>query len=367
VTTIEVQLPGAPYPVLVGSGLLADIDHLIEVPPHAERVAVVSSGVPCDRYAPIVAESLRRLRLEVDLIRLPDGEAHKTIATLEECCRAFARIPLARNDLVVAVGGGVIGDLAGFAAAIWHRGVPVVQVPTTLLGQVDAAVGGKTAVDLPEGKNLVGAFHQPLAVVADTGTLATLPERQRRAGLAEVLKYGFIADAEVLTTLEEHAASAVSGSPDLLADLVRRSVAVKARIVAADERESSERALLNYGHTVGHAIEALGSYTTFLHGEAVALGMVFAARLGERLGISEPGLADRTVQVLRELGLPTGGVQLDVDGVWELLRRDKKARGGVRFVLCPRPGEAVVIDPPERAVVDEVLASLTDRSEAAVT
>ena len=357
-TTIDVAIPGAPYPVVIGADLLATIDQHVKVPTHAERVAVVSSGLPYERYAPPVAEALRRRGLHVTVVALPDGEAHKTMATLEECCQAFARIPLGRSDFVVAVGGGVIGDLTGFAAAIWNRGVPIVQVPTTLLGQVDSAIGGKTAVDLSQGKNLVGAFHQPLAVVADTGTLATLPVRQRRAGLAEVLKYGFIADPEILATLEDQPAAAVAGQPDLVDELVRRSVAVKARVVAADEREAGERALLNYGHTVGHAIEALGAYATFLHGEAIALGMVFAARLGERLGVSPPGLADRTVQVLQGLGLPTGGVELDAAAVWELLRRDKKARHGVRFVLCSHPGAAQVVDQPDPALVDEVLASL---------
>jgi 3-dehydroquinate synthase len=334
---------------------------MIKLPPHAERVAVVSAGLPSDRYAPVVVAALRRLDLDVSIIRLPDGEADKTVATLEQCCRSFASLPLGRNDLVVAVGGGVIGDLAGFAAAIWHRGIPVVQVPTTLLAQVDAAIGGKTAVDLPEGKNLIGAFHQPLAVIADTGTLATLPERQRRAGLGEVLKYGFIADPEVLTLLERYPAEAVAGEPELTDELVRRGIAVKARIVAADEREADgPRALLNYGHTVGHAIEALGSYTSYLHGEAVALGMVFAARLGERLGISERGLAVRTVTALQQLGLPTGGVELDPAEVWQVLRRDKKARRGVRFVLCARPGEALVVEQPDTELIDEILVSLKD-------
>ncbi|MGH9209829.1 MAG: 3-dehydroquinate synthase [Acidimicrobiales bacterium] len=362
VVTIDVAIPGVGYPVIVGPDLLAAIDELLggRLPRGAERVAVVSSGVPAHRYAPVVAEGLERVGLEVRLVELPDGEAHKTVATLDRCCRAFARIPLGRNDLVVAVGGGVIGDLAGFAAAIWNRGVPVVQVPTTLLGQVDAAIGGKTAVDLPEGKNLLGAFHQPLAVVADTATLATLPERQRRAGLAEVAKYGFVAAPEILTILEDDPGAAVAGKPELLFDLVRRSIGVKAGVVATDERETGQRTILNYGHTVGHAIEALGSYSTSLHGEAVALGMVFAARLGERLGVSEPGLAARTVRVLDGLGLPTGGVELDPRSVWKLLRRDKKAHHGVRFVLCPRPGDAVVVDQPDPAVVDEVLASLTD-------
>lgn len=357
-TTIPVALTDSPYEVTIGSGLLDAIDKLIQPPTHATRAAVVSSGVPYALYAPIVAAALEPLGLQVEVLEIPDGEANKTFATLERCCAQFARIPLGRDDFVVAVGGGVVGDLAGFAAAVWNRGIPVVQVPTTLLAQVDAAIGGKTAVDLPEGKNLVGAFHQPLAVVVDTDTLGTLPERERRAGLAEVLKYGFIADPEILRLLEAHPDEAIACEPELISDLVARSVAVKARVVAADERESGQRALLNYGHTVGHAVEALGGYDQLHHGEAVAIGMVFAARLGERLGLSEPGLADRTVAALEGLGLPTGGVDADPAEIWTLLRRDKKARAGVRFVVCAKPGEAELIDQPDEKLVDEVLRSL---------
>jgi 3-dehydroquinate synthase len=355
---VEVVLPGVRYAVTIGTGLLHRLDQLVRLPARTERVAVVSAGVPAQRYAPVVAGALGRTGRRAELIELPDGEPHKTLATLEQCCREFARIPLGRDDLVVAVGGGVIGDLAGFAAAVWHRGIPVVQVPTTLLAQVDAAVGGKTAVDLPEGKNLLGAFHQPSAVVADLDPLRTLPERERRAGLAEVLKYGFIADPELLAILEDAPAAAVGCAPELAGELVRRSVTVKAGLVGADERESGQRALLNYGHTVGHAVEALGGYQAYRHGEAVGLGMIFAARLGERLGISEAGLADRTVAALAGLGLPTGLPSLDPARVWEVLRRDKKARRGVRFVVCSRPGQARLVDPPDPALVDEVLGSL---------
>lgn len=353
-----VPVPGAGYRVVGGCGLLGRLDELVRLPRRARRAVVVSSGVPFRRYAPVACAALARTGIDVDSVELPDGETNKTVATLERCCRAFAEIPLGRDDLVVALGGGMIGDLAGLAAALWNRGVALVQLPTTLLAQVDAAIGGKTAVDLPEGKNLIGAFHQPLAVVADVDTLASLPVRQLRSGLGEVVKYGFIADPQVLRLLEESPDDALAGHPRLLGELTRRSVEVKARLVAADEREAGERALLNYGHTVGHAIEAIGGYETYLHGEAIALGMVFAARLGERLAISEPGLAERTVAILSRLGLPTGGIRLDHARVWELMRRDKKVRGGVRFVLCPRPGTGVVVDQPAVELVDEVLASL---------
>jgi 3-dehydroquinate synthase len=355
---IHVGLRATPYDVLVGTGLLERVGTLVPLPRHARQAAVVTSRAPARLYAGTVAGSLRDAGLAVDVVELPDGESAKTLDTLRACYSAFARMPLGRDDVVVAVGGGVVGDLAGFAAATWNRGVAVVQVPTTLLAQVDAAVGGKTGVNLPEGKNLVGAFHQPLAVVEDTSTLATLPERDRRAGLGEVVKYGYIADPVILDVLERAPDAAVAGAPEVVDDLLCRGVAVKARVVAGDEREAGERALLNYGHTVGHVIEALGGYGEYRHGEAVALGMVFAARLGERTGVSEPGLADHTVRMLRSLGLPVGGVRLDPDVVWELLLRDKKRRGGVRFVVCERPGVARLVDHPDRATVDAVLASL---------
>ena len=355
---IRVALPDRPYDIVVGAGLLGELAQRLPVPPHARRAAVVTNAAVAALYeAPVVA-GLRELGLDVQVLTVPDGEDAKSVETLSMLWHRFAGMPLNRDDLVVALGGGVVGDLAGFAAATWNRGIAVAQLPTTLLAMVDAAIGGKTGINLPEGKNLVGAFHQPLVVLADTATLSTLPPRELRAGLGEVAKYGFIDDAVVLELLEADPAGAQAGDPALLTEVVRRGAAVKARIVAADERESGERALLNYGHTVGHAIESLTGYGNYRHGEAVGLGMVFAARLGERMGVSEPGLADRTVSVLDALGLPTGGVRLDPAAVWDVLARDKKARAGVRFVLCRKPGEAVLVDQPERHIVDDVLRSL---------
>jgi 3-dehydroquinate synthase len=359
VTRVPVAVRGAAYDVVVAAGVLDRLADLVPFPSHATRVALVTNGTVKALYGERVTAALHRAGLAVHCITVPDGEDAKTLDTLGALYHRFAAIPLNRDDVVVALGGGVVGDLAGFAAATWNRGVAVVQAPTTLLAQVDAAIGGKTGINLPEGKNLVGAFHQPIAVVADTGTLRTLPQRERRAGLGEVAKYGFIADPRVLELLESRPADAVAGDPALLADVVVRAAAVKGRVVAADERDSGQRALLNYGHTVGHAIEALFGYTTYRHGEAVGLGMVFAARLGERLGVSEQGLADRTVALLAGLGLPTGAVRLDPAAVWDVLARDKKARAGVRFVLCRRPGDAFVAEQPPRPVVDAVLATLT--------
>ena len=355
---IPVPLGDQAYEVVVGARLLDDLGELLPVPNGARRAALLTVAPVEAIYGERVMNALQALDLDVTPIVVPDGEGAKTLETLDAVYHRLAAIPLGRSDFVVALGGGVVGDLAGFAAATWNRGVPIVQIPTTLLAQVDAAIGGKTGVNLPEGKNLVGAFHQPRMVVADTATLTTLPPRELRAGLGEAVKYGFIADPQVLSLLEDRPDDAVEGNVDLLTQIVFRGVSVKARVVAADEREAGERALLNYGHTFGHAIEAATGYTTYRHGEAVALGMVAAARLGERLGVSEKGLADRTVALLDRLGLPTAGVRVDPSELWTLMARDKKATTGIRFVLCTQPGHAVVVDQPERGAVDAVLRSL---------
>lgn len=355
---IAVPLAENAYDVVVGEHLLHDLAVHLTLPKRATRVALVTVGPVEALYGGRVTAALQAMGLDVHVIVVPDGEAAKTLETLDAVYHRLAAIPLGRSDAIVALGGGVVGDLAGFAAATWNRGVAVVQLPTTLLAQVDAAVGGKTAVNLPEGKNLVGAFHQPAVVIADTATLTTLPPRERRAGLGEAAKYGFTHDTALLDLLEARPDDAVAGTGEVVTEVVRRGVAVKARIVAADERETGERALLNYGHTFGHAIEAASGYGTYRHGEAVALGMVAAARLGERLGVSEAGLADRTVALLERLQLPTGGVRIAPERLWSLMARDKKAHGGVRFVLCTRPGNAVVVDEPDRAAVDSVLRSL---------
>jgi 3-dehydroquinate synthase len=359
VATIHVPVPGAAYDITVGPGVLSQLAALAPLPPSAVHAAVVTNPAVEALYARTVLASLRAAGLDVHVITVPDGEDAKSLTDLEALYHRFAALPLNRDDVVVALGGGVVGDLAGFAAATWNRGIALVQAPTSLLAQVDAAIGGKTGINLPEGKNLVGAFHQPVAVVADTATLVTLPERERRSGLGEVTKYGFIGDPAVLDLLEARPGDAVAGAVDVLTDVVRRGAAVKARIVAADEREAGERTLLNYGHTVGHAVETLTGYDRYRHGEAVALGMVFAARLGERLGISEQGLVERTVALLQRLRLPTAGLRLDPAEVCTVLARDKKARGGaVRFVVCRKPGDALVVDAVDRRLVEECLRSL---------
>lgn len=356
---IGVAVPGAGYDVLVGPGLLDRIGELLPVPPHAATAVLVTDPVVDGLYGGRVRDGLAARGLDVMTIPVPDGEEAKTLGTLEAAYHRLAAGRVGRDDVVVTLGGGVVSDLGGFLAGTWHRGVPVMHLSTTLLGQVDAAIGGKAGVNLAAGKNLVGVFHQPVAVVCDTATLATLPLRERRGGLGEVVKYGFIADPVVLELLEADPAAALAGDPAVLTEVVRRGVAVKARIVAADERESGERALLNYGHTFAHAIETVTGYGVYGHGEAVALGMVGAARTAERLGVADEGLTARTVALLEPLDLPVGGVDADPEALWDAMTRDKKARGGVRLVLCRRPGDAFLTDPADRDLVIDVLRSLT--------
>jgi 3-dehydroquinate synthase len=341
-----------PYDVVIESGALARVGEAVA---GFRRLAVVSQAPIADRYA----DSLRRgLDAESELFLMGDGEDAKSLATVEDLCRRFASWGLLRGDVVVALGGGVVGDTAGFAAATYARGVAVLQVPTTLLAMVDAAIGGKTAVNLPEGKNLVGAFHQPIGVVADTGTLATLPDAEYRSGLGEVAKYALlgdvVADASGLVELLRIETAKVLGrDPAVLDDLVTRCARIKADVVARDpEERTGLRATLNLGHTFAHALETAGGYG-LTHGEAVAIGLVFAGALAggcERVG---PDVVDRYQALPATLGLQTevpGGADLDADELVALMRRDKKASGGLTFVLPGPNGIERVDDPPEHAL-----------------
>lgn len=370
---IRVELGVRGYDVLVGRGVLDQAGHVAARAEGARQAVVVTQPPVAERYAGPVRDALTRAGLDATIVTVEDGEAAKSLATLEQLYAHLAGLAFGRRDVVVAVGGGVVGDLAGFLAATWHRGVPVIQVPTTLLAQVDAAIGGKTGVNLVDGKNLVGAFHQPLGVVADVDVLTTLPSRQVVAGLAEVVKCGLIRDPAILDVLETAATSragpAGESGPagadlvrdlDLTAELVRRAAAVKAAVVGADEREAGERAHLNLGHTVGHALEAVTGYRRLQHGEAVAVGTCVALRLGRRMGLTPPELVARAERLLRALGLPTRAPPVDRARLWDALVRDKKSRGQVRFVLLEDLARCVVISPPPDAVdavLDEVIES----------
>jgi 3-dehydroquinate synthase len=312
-----------------------------------------------------VGRALGRRGLVVHHLEVPAGEEAKRLEVVAGLYERLAAVPTRRADPVVAVGGGATTDVAGFAAATWLRGVPLVNVPTTVLGMVDAAVGGKTGVDLPAGKNLVGAFHQPAAVVADLDTLAGLPAAEVRSGLAEVAKAGLAGDPALAEALRRSAGPAVAADPDALAPLVEGAVRVKAAVVAADEREDAAdgqvgRLILNYGHTLGHALERLAGYRGLRHGEAVALGMVFAARVAEAVGLARPGLAAGHVELLAALGLPVGGARLDPDQVLAAMATDKKHRGGLRLVLLRAPGQPEVVTAPDRQVLVAAIGSLAE-------
>jgi len=349
-----------PYRIAIGPQLLLD-GTALAAHVRGRHVLLVSDDNVAPLYAQRLLHGLQAARpdLRVDTCILPAGESAKTLGYFAEVIDALAALGATRDGCVFALGGGVIGDLAGFAAACWMRGIDCVQLPTTLLAMVDSSVGGKTAVDLPQGKNLIGAFHPPRAVFADTAALQTLPERELRAGFAEVVKYGAIVDAPFLAWLESHADALLARDAAALAEAVARSCAHKAAIVERDPFEHGERALLNFGHTFGHAIEAEqgfgGAHGEGLnHGEAVAVGMVLAARLSVHLGHAPATAATSLAALLQRFGLPTTlPTGLDAQGLLARMRLDKKAQAsGLRFVLWDGPGAArVVADVPETAVL----------------
>ena len=358
---VTVAVPGRDYHVTIGSDLLQEAAAHLPDLPRAERAFVVADAIVAATYLGALGEGLAARGLACVHLGVPEGEEAKSLQVMTALQRQLATQEAHRDDPIVALGGGAVGNLAGFVAATYMRGVPFVQVPTTLLAQVDAAIGGKTGVNLPEGKNLVGAFHQPVAVIEDVGTLATLPEREFRSGLAEVAKVGLTLDLDVLDLLERDPAPVLARDAAVLEGVVARCVRAKAAIVAEDERDTGRRLVLNYGHTLGHALERLDGFAGRSHGEAVAVGMVFAARLAERLGRAPAGLAARHARLLASLGLETDGRVPAAEEVLPALRLDKKYAGGVRFVLLEDIGRPVVVDSvPEsdlRATLEEMGAS----------
>ena len=334
---LNVALGSRSYPILIDAGLIARPATFEAL--SARDVLIVSNTTVAPLYLRPLRTALgERRTLEVIL---PDGEAHKSLANAARVLDVLVANRCGRDCAVLALGGGVVGDLAGFAAACYQRGVTFVQVPTTLLAQVDSAVGGKTAVNHPGGKNLIGAFHQPHLVVSDTATLSTLPARELRAGLAEVIKYGLICDAELFAWLEAHLEALLARDPQALAHVIRRSCEIKAAIVARDEREQGERALLNLGHTFGHAAEAATGYRRWLHGEAVGAGLVMAATMSSECGLLSPAQAERVRRLVELAGLPTAVSPVMPEALLEHMRIDKKVLAGrVRLVLLRRIGEA---------------------------
>jgi 3-dehydroquinate synthase len=342
--TVTVPLGERSYSILIGSGLLAQLGPECRKLDLGWRCAVITDTNVSRRYAKDALRSLGSAGFEPLLVKIPAGERAKRIAIVERCYEQLAKHRLERKSFIVALGGGVVGDLAGFVAASYLRGIEFVQVPTTLLAQVDSSVGGKVGVNLKAGKNLVGAFHQPRLVLCDVDTLATLPKRELRAGLAEVIKYGIICDAAFFERLERALPQLLNLDRATLAEVVARCCEIKAEVVGKDERESGLRAILNFGHTVGHALEAISGYGKYLHGEAISIGQVAAARLSNALAGLPAAEATRIEDTFARAGLPTH-VRLkkpDVNRLVQAMQLDKKVSGGdVRFVLARRIGEAV--------------------------
>jgi 3-dehydroquinate synthase len=353
---LTVELGARGYPIRIGAGLLADAARWRDAI-SGRHALVVSDANVAPLYLERITAGLRDRSLST--LVLPAGEAHKTLDSAARIFAALAEMKASRDATIVALGGGVIGDLAGFAAACWMRGIAFVQMPTTLLAMVDSSVGGKTGVDLPQGKNLVGAFHQPRAVIADTATLATLPERELRAGFAEVIKYGALGDAEFFAWLEKHADALLARNADKLAEAIAHCCAQKGSIVARDETEQGERALLNFGHSFGHALETVCGYGTLLHGEAVAIGMCLAAELSARLGMSAAADTARLRGLLIRFGLPTAiPARTDAEALLAAMRLDKKnASGRLRLILWRGVGRAEIAENVDDIAIRTVLTA----------
>jgi 3-dehydroquinate synthase len=356
--SLRVELGDRAYPIHIGAGLLG-ASELYR--PHLEggTAAIVTSRNIAPLYLAAVTKALEGAGARTVEILVEDGEQAKRWQLVDEICGALLRARCSRDSLLVALGGGVVGDLAGFCAAVYQRGIAFLQIPTTLLAQVDSSVGGKTAINHELGKNMVGAFHQPRAVIADVATLDTLPDRELRAGLAEVVKYGLSLDPSFAQWLEANIDALRARERGPLAFAVRRCCELKARIVAADEREAGERALLNFGHTFGHAIEGGTGYGAWLHGEAVAAGMVMAAELSRRLGLLQERDVGRLRRLVERAGLPVAGPKLDPERMMELMAVDKKAsRGKVRFIVLDAIGSArLEADVDPRLVREAILSA----------
>ncbi len=358
---LTIHVPGRSYDVVIGTGVLGRSDEFLPNLPGATRAFVVADRTVADSWFAPLCEALDRRGLRAILLTVPDGEDAKTLDVYRTLLHQLASQEAHRADPIVALGGGATGDLSGFVSSTYMRGTPFVQVPTTLTAQVDAAIGGKTAVNLPEGKNLVGAFHQPVAVVCEIGALAALPDREFRSGLAEVAKYALTLDDELLDQLERDPTPVLARDPMTLERLVTRCVTAKAKCVGEDERDTGQRMILNYGHTLGHALERLDAFAGRSHGEAIAIGMMFAARLSEST-LGATGLPARTARLLASLGLEADGPLPSADEVVDAFGLDKKFHEGVRFILLRDVGRPEVVDDvPE----DEVRRILHEMGAAA--
>jgi 3-dehydroquinate synthase len=356
-TTVRIELPHNPYEVLVGQGVMTSVSLLPLV--SGRQVAIVSNVTVAAIYGNLVAQSIATECSKVISISLPDGEKYKTWETLNLIFDGLLANRFDRRCLIIALGGGVVGDMAGFAAASYQRGVEFVQVPTTLLSQVDSSVGGKTGINHPAGKNMVGAFHQPKLVLADTSALASLPVRELAAGLAEVIKHGAITDRAYLQSTAADMSELLRFDQRALTDAVKRSVEIKAKVVIEDEREAGLRATLNFGHTFGHAIESGMGYGQWLHGEAVGAGMVMAADLSSRLGLLAKADKDLLKDIIASAGLPIKGPAWAADRYIELMSVDKKAQAGIpKFILLDGLGKALVTIVDEKPLRETLAACI---------
>jgi 3-dehydroquinate synthase len=359
VQTLQVDVGHSRYPISIGPALLTNRE-LLDARIRGRDLLIVTNTTVARLYLAKLTGSLASNSIvsrRVAECILPDGEQHKTLQTAGRVFDALVAKKMNRDATVLALGGGVVGDIAGFAAACYQRGVGYVQIPTTLLAQVDSSVGGKTGVNHSGGKNLIGAFYQPLAVIADTDTLATLPDRELRAGLAEVIKYGCVWDPLLFDWLDNNMAKLLTRDVDALTYAIGRSCEIKATVVAKDEREQNLRAILNFGHTFAHAIEAATAYKTYLHGEAVGLGMLIAANLSHRLGLIDAAIKDRVRDILGKACLPTETPRVGAAKALELMHMDKKVLAGtVRLVLLEKLGRAIVTGDYSKAALDATLA-----------
>jgi 3-dehydroquinate synthase len=356
---VDVALGSRSYRIVVAAGALGTVGPRLRELKVGSRAALVSDGAVARLYAKTVMASLESAGFTVATIEVPEGEAAKTLPIAEHCWNKLLAAGLDRTSTVLALGGGAIGDVAGFAAATYMRGINFVQLPTTVLAQVDASIGGKTAIDHPLGKNMIGAFHQPRLVVVDPAVARTLPEREFRSGLAEIVKHGIVLDAEYFMELERDAQTLLTRELAVLERVIGGSCRLKASVVERDEREAELRHVLNYGHTIGHALEATTGYVRFTHGEAVSLGIVAEARLARRLGIASNETVARQERLLEVLGLPVRATAVDVEPVVSAMAHDKKAKDGrIPFVFAPMIGAFRLVYDVPVAEIRAVIASL---------
>jgi len=355
--TLEVDLGNRSYPIYIGSDLI-DQPELFSACKKATSVYIVTNTTVAPLYAERLTKTLEKLDKPVRTIILPDGESYKDWKNLQLIFDDLLKFGADRQAMLVALGGGVIGDMTGFAAASFMRGIRFIQVPTTLLAQVDSSVGGKTGINHPLGKNMIGAFHQPAAVIADLNTLKTLPARELSAGLAEVVKHGAIADTEFLSWIEANAQALLECDTTAMAHAVLRSCEIKSAVVSADEREGGIRATLNFGHTFGHAIEAGMGYGAWLHGEAVACGMVMGADLSRRLNFITQDEVNRLTKIIQSMNLPTNPPKFGAQRFMELMQVDKKTEGGqIRYVVLEKIGKAQIKSVPDSQVIETLTAT----------